>query len=231
MEAGKLCMRTLIIAIAFLFSLTFFCITVNALVSVSCSVCYVNNCNCSIANCTTGATKIYNTTDCSGIAKYQYGFSNASLFWNVSQTGKYYFKILCSDGNVSSCNNVTVNATTTSTTSTTGTTTPTTQGPGPGPGPSSTTTKKTTAITTTKKTTTTQVATSTVESTQQTTTTAKPGPIAGLEENEKILIVLFVLVSIIIIFFLYLYAKKQMREGSEEFEKLKENLQPEKSEQ
>jgi hypothetical protein len=110
-----------IIILAFFLSLIFFITTVNAQVSVSCPSCYINNCQCSIANCTNGGVRIYNTSDCSGVPIY-YIFSSASLTWNPSQTGNYYFKVLCSDENVSACTTVGVSSIQTTTTTQGGTT-------------------------------------------------------------------------------------------------------------
>jgi hypothetical protein len=109
----------IILILIFLISLVFFSTTVNAQVSLSCPSCYINNCQCSITNCTNGTVKIYIVSDCSGVNKYQYSFSNSSLAWNSSQTGNYYFKVLCSDENISACTNVVVSGTPTSITTTT----------------------------------------------------------------------------------------------------------------
>jgi len=137
----------LLLAVLFFFLLA---TTVNAQVSISCPSCYINNCQCSVANCAGGTAKIYTTADCSGIPKYQYSFTSSSFTWNPSQTGDYYFKVLCSDENVSACIAVTVSSVQTTTTQPA----TTTQGGGGGGGSSSTTTTLIVNGTTTTQTTT-----------------------------------------------------------------------------
>ena len=108
-------MKAIFILMSFI-SLILFSTVVKAQVSISCPSCYINNCQCSIINCTNGTVKIYNTTDCSGIPKYQYSFLSNSLTWSPPENGNYYFKILCSDENVSTCIPVSVSPIQTTTT-------------------------------------------------------------------------------------------------------------------
>ena len=159
-----------IITFSFFFSLILFTSLANSQVRISCPECYVNECQCSIANCSSGTLKIYNTTDCSSLPKYRYNFSTSSLTWNASQIGSYYFRVLCSDENVSNCTNFNVSSLPPTTTTTTSGGGGGDGGGGGGGGQSSTTTRPST--TTTKPATTTTISQSTILSTTTTIPTA-----------------------------------------------------------
>jgi len=122
---------TLLVALSF--SLIFSMTASSAVPALNCSsTCTTSYCFCS-TNCTTGYFNLYTTSDCSGIAKKKVGYDNGTFgFVPIAQTT--YGKILCADGNVSSCYILNLTqATTTTTTLTTTTSKTTTMTPAPCP--------------------------------------------------------------------------------------------------
>jgi len=96
-----------------------------AIPSIYCPNCYVGNCQCDISGCSSGKVRIYETSDCSGTAKYTKYISGNTITWGPPQAKTYYLKVLCNDLSKSACTSVTVSSvsTTTSTSFTTSTST------------------------------------------------------------------------------------------------------------
>ena len=70
-------------------------------VSIVCSNCVPNDCQC-VSNCSNGTLYVYSASTCSGIFTYSYVFTNGVINWQPS-AGTYSLKVLCDDGNQSSC--------------------------------------------------------------------------------------------------------------------------------
>ncbi|MHA1742620.1 MAG: hypothetical protein ACTSV6_00030 [Candidatus Heimdallarchaeota archaeon] len=92
--------------------------------AIVCDPCEPRACFCSIDDCSSGLLRIYSSSTCR-IPGYEYTFSNNKFTWNFAETGTYYFKAFCDDGNVSACYRVTVKTPTTTTIPTTSTRPPT----------------------------------------------------------------------------------------------------------
>jgi hypothetical protein len=99
-------------------------------VTISCppSVCFVNDCRCSISGCSGGYVYFYSNSECSGAPNSIKSFSGTSFNWQPTEAGKYYLKVLCGSGETSDCTEITVSSTSTTvvTTTTISTTTLTT---------------------------------------------------------------------------------------------------------
>lgn len=78
-------------------------------ISLICSSCSVGNCLCA-ANCTSGNLYVYISTPCTGIFNYSYLISNNQVTWYPFNYGNYNLKVLCDDGNVSSCLSINLNS-------------------------------------------------------------------------------------------------------------------------
>jgi len=95
--------------------LTFIPIVLATSITISCPSCQLNNCQCSITNCSSGSATIYNKANCQNYP-IQYLFSNETLVWSPTQYITYSMKVLCDDGNISDCANVTIELITPTTT-------------------------------------------------------------------------------------------------------------------
>jgi len=90
--------------------------------ALSCSSCLVNNCVCSVPECSSGILRIYKS--CSDrIPRYEYSFYSSQFTWNNAPAGTFYFKALCSDGSLSDCKEIQVKSSSATTTIQTATTT------------------------------------------------------------------------------------------------------------
>jgi hypothetical protein len=83
--------------------------------ALSCSSCLVNNCVCSITECSSGILRIYSSCS-SRIPRYEYSFYNSQFTWSNAPAGTFYFKALCSDGSLSDCKEIQVKSSGTTTT-------------------------------------------------------------------------------------------------------------------
>jgi hypothetical protein len=75
--------------------------------AITCSPCEVNNCVCSIGECSSGILRIYPSSSCK-TPSYEYTFSSYQFTWNIAPLGTYYFKVFCADGKATSCTSITV---------------------------------------------------------------------------------------------------------------------------
>jgi hypothetical protein len=98
------------------FALTFFAVT-------ECSPCDTNSCVCPIEGCSSGILRIYSSSTCRGIPKYEYTFSSYQFRWSNAPLGTYYFKGFCTDDRTTSCAEFTVRASGATTTTRPSTTT------------------------------------------------------------------------------------------------------------
>ena len=90
--------------------------------ALSCSGCLVNNCVCSIPECSSGILRIYSSCS-SRIPRYEYSFYNSQFTWSNAPAGTFYFKALCSDGSLSECKEIQVKSSSATTTTLATTTT------------------------------------------------------------------------------------------------------------
>ncbi len=148
-------------------------------ISLSCSECYVGDCECN-TDCDLGHLTVYTGTTCSIANVYvDWEFSEGTVDWNPQEEGTYKAKIFCDSGEISGCLTISVEeapgtTTTTSpfiTTSSSATTTsPLTTHTYP-PRPDRTTTTTTTTTTSTGITTTSTTSTTTTSTTLEKVTT------------------------------------------------------------
>jgi len=84
--------------------------------TVSCSNCNINNCQCSVSDCSTGVLRVYDSSSCTGIHTISKPFNSSSVTWDPQNTGTNYFRAFCDNGILSSCSSVSVSSTGTTTT-------------------------------------------------------------------------------------------------------------------
>ena len=77
--------------------------SVSYAISISCDPCDVNDCQCSITDCTSGTLDVYTTTDCTFTPTYSFAFSDGTKTWSPPSADSYYLKVLCDDSNISDC--------------------------------------------------------------------------------------------------------------------------------
>ena len=98
-----------ILLITSIFSFTLLLPLAFAIFAVTeCSPCDTNSCVCSIEDCSSGILRIYSSSTCRGIPKYEYTFSDYQFRWNNAPLGTYYFKAFCTDDRTTSCTDITV---------------------------------------------------------------------------------------------------------------------------
>lgn len=104
-------------------SFIFFSVFAAQSFAMDCSNCSPGACVCYISECPTGTLSVY-STNCTGIPKKEFIFSNSTFVWTSALAQNYYFKAYCDNGNSSSCTKVNLTTSVTTTTTTTTTTTP-----------------------------------------------------------------------------------------------------------
>lgn len=129
-------------------------------ISLSCSSCYVGNCECT-TDCPSGYIDIFEGSNCEGTSELGFSFSENSIIWEPDEEKTYKAKIRCDNAEFSSCLSILVSG------SPAASTTSTTRRPHHHPRPPRTTT--TTSTTTTSTTITTTSTTTTSSSTTTTT--------------------------------------------------------------
>jgi ABC-type transport system involved in multi-copper enzyme maturation permease subunit len=96
----------------------------SAAMAITCSRCEVNNCVCTVEECSSGIMRIFSSSTCK-IPSYEYTFYSYQFTWSIAPAGTYYLKALCEDGKITACSSITVKAAgTTTSSSTTSTTQP-----------------------------------------------------------------------------------------------------------
>jgi len=97
------------LGILFLISVfSFFLLSSLSFALTDCSPCDVSNCLCSIDECSSGILRIYSSSTCRGVPKYEYTFSSHQFKWTTATVGTYYFKAFCSGDETTSCIDFTV---------------------------------------------------------------------------------------------------------------------------
>jgi len=85
--------------------------TITSNIGFYCKNCILGECSCEIFGCTSGIFYIYNSSNCGGTSKFNIPFSSKELKWKPSETGKYYGKINCDNGQISGCSEININGT------------------------------------------------------------------------------------------------------------------------
>jgi hypothetical protein len=97
---------------------SFALLSVLSFAAVICTPCEVNNCICTVEECSSGILRIYSSSNCR-IPSYEYTFYSYRFNWTIASTGTHYFKAFCSDGKTTACTPITVKAIGATTTTTT----------------------------------------------------------------------------------------------------------------
>jgi hypothetical protein len=80
-----------------------------SLARVRCDDCYIQDCSCSISECSSGTLNIYSVSGCSDAPDFSFTFSDGVLPWQPSSADKYYLMAICDDAETkSSCTSIQV---------------------------------------------------------------------------------------------------------------------------